>query len=149
MAEILFSRDNWMPSVVTDGDRLLLEVVGGADALHGPRLFTAPLREEHVAALRESLRRHLLLHAALLPLCDAAGVRGPWDEEAATALLDPILLGSPEKVDATLREVRVDRRVLVAHHAGLDLLKRRRYFEAAQSAVPTADWGRVRKHLGP
>lgn len=72
-----------MPSVITEGGSLLLDVIGGADALHDFRRFTVPLREDHLDALRSSLRRRLLLHAALLPLCDDAGIRGPWDERAA------------------------------------------------------------------
>lgn len=138
-----------MPSVVAQGESLLLEVLGGADALHDPRRFAVPLREDHLDALRSSLRRHLLLHAALLPLCVSAGIRGSWDESAAAALLDPILLGTPQEVDAVLREVRVDRRLLVAHQVSLDLLTKRRYFDAAQSATTAADWARARKHLGP
>lgn len=149
MTEIVFSRGNWMPSVITEGGSLLLDVIGGADALHDPRRFTVPLREDHLDPLRSSLRRHLLLHAALLPLCDTAGIRGPWDEQAAAALLDPVLLGTPQEVDAALRAVRVDRRLLVAHRVSLGLLARRRYFDAAQSATESSDWDRVRKHLGP
>ena len=149
MATTVFSRDNWMPRAIEEGGVLLLEVVGGADALHGPRVFTVPLREEHLTVLRDSLRRHVLLYAALAPLCDQAGIRGDWDEQAADSLLDPILLGSPEEVDATMRGHRIDRRRLVAHRASIPLLTRRRYFDAAQSVTESTDWARVRKHLGP
>ncbi|MFD6069832.1 DUF6357 family protein [Amycolatopsis lurida] len=38
----------------------------------------------------------MLLWSAILPLCEAAGIRGPLDESAAVALLDPILLGEPD-----------------------------------------------------
>jgi len=127
---------------------LLLEVVGGADALHDPRSFTVPIREAHLDALRESLRRHVLLRGVLLPLCDAAGIGGPWDEGAAAALLDPVLLGAPTEVDIALRQGRVDRRVLIAHHASMTLLKQRRYYEAMQSATATTDWARVRRLIG-
>ncbi|MEJ6544327.1 DUF6357 family protein [Brachybacterium paraconglomeratum] len=99
--------------------RSRLEVVGGADALHDPRLFTVPLREEHLTALRASVRRHVLLQAVLLPLCYEAGIREDWDEQAAAALLDPILLSSPEEIDATMRDLHVDRRSLVAHRASI------------------------------
>jgi len=149
MATTVFSRGTWMPRAIEEDGALRLEVVGGADALHDPRLFTVPLREEHLTALRDSLRRHVLLQAVLLPLCYEAGIRGDWDEQAAAALLDPILLSSPEEVDATMRGLHVDRRSLVAHRASIPLLTRRRYFDAAQSVTESTDWARVRKHLGP
>ena len=57
----------------------------------------------------------MLLQAVLLPLCYEAGIREDWDEQAAAALLDPILLSSPEEIDATMRGLHVDRRSLVAH----------------------------------
>jgi hypothetical protein len=148
MAEIVLFRDVWLPRVLDDAGALVLEVVGGADALHDPRTFTVTLREEHVGALRESVPRHLLLHAAMLPLCDAAGIRGPWDDGAAAALLDPVLLGTPQEVDAALREVRVDRRALIAHHASLTALDRRDYVEAMRAGTVAADWARVREHEG-
>ncbi|OAB86469.1 hypothetical protein AWH69_14155 [Janibacter melonis] len=148
MPDVVFSRGTWMPAVVDDDGQLLLDVVGGADALHGPRTFTVPVTHEHAEVVRTSVRRHLLLYAALLPLCYDAGVAGPWDEEAAAALLDPVLVGTPQEVDDALRRARVDRRVLVAHHVSLRLLKARRYYEAAQSATAESDWARVRKHLG-
>jgi len=88
------------------------------------------------------------LRAALAPLCHAAGSRGPWDEAAAVALLDPLLLGSPQEVDATLRGLRVDHRILVAHQASIPLLNRRQYFDAARSATEASDWARVHRHLG-
>lgn len=148
MATTVFSRGTWMPRAIEEDGALRLEVVGGADALHDPRLFTVPLREQHLTALRDSLRRHVLLQAVLLPLCNEAGIRGDWDGQAAAALLDPVLLGTPQEVDAALREIRIDRRSLVAHRASIPLLKRRRYFDAAQSVTESTDWARVRKHLG-
>jgi hypothetical protein len=84
----------------------------------------------------------------MLPLCDAAGIRGPWDDGAAAALLDPVLLGTPQEVDAALREVRVDRRALIAHHASLTALDRRDYVEAMRAGTVAADWARVREHEG-
>lgn len=149
MATTVFSRGTWMPRAVEEDGALLLEVVGGADALHDPRVFRVPLREEHLTALRDSLRRHVLLQAVLLPLCYEAGNRGDWDEQAAASVLDPILLGSQEEVESTMRGLRVDRRSLVAHRASLPLLARCRYFDATQSVTESTDWARVRKHLGP
>jgi hypothetical protein len=149
MTDIVFSRGVWMPRVAEEDGALRLEVVGGADALHEPRRFTSPLRQEHLTALRDSLRRHVLLQAVLLPLCYEAGIRGDWDEQAAATLLDLILLGAPETVDAALRGTRVDRRSLVAHRASIALLKQARYFDASQPVTESTDWERVRKHLGP
>jgi hypothetical protein len=148
VAEIVFSRDVWLPRVLDDDGALVLEVVGGADSLHDPRTFTVALREEHVGALGESVPRHLLLYAAMLPLCDAAGIAGSWDEGAAAALLDAILLGTPAEVDAALRGVRVDRRALIAHHASIAALDRRDYVEAMRAGTVAADWARVREHEG-
>ncbi|MFS4506866.1 DUF6357 family protein [Clavibacter sp. Sh2141] len=148
MAEIVLARDRWLPRVLDDAGALLLEVVGGADALHDPRTFTVPIGAEHVGSLRESVPRHLLLHGAMLPLCDAAGIGGPWDEGAAAALLDPILLGTPQEVDTALRGVRVARRALIAHHASIAALDRRDYFEAMRAGTVAADWARVRAHEG-
>lgn len=87
------------------------------------------------------------MDSALIPLCDDAGIGGPWDVSAAT-LLDSVLLGTPEEVDAALRQVRVDRRILLAHHASVRVLKRRSYFEATQSVTLTADWASARKYEG-
>ncbi len=36
--EVVFERGGWWPRVVRHGKRLRLEVVGGADALHQPRI---------------------------------------------------------------------------------------------------------------
>lgn len=143
MREVVFTRLNWMPSVVMVEGALLLEVVGGADALHDPREFTVPIREEHQGVLQESLPRHLLLHSALLPLCYAAGTRGPWDEEAAAALLDPVLLGTDDEVDTLFARIRGDRRLLIAHGANPSLLDRGRVIDATRSVRDRADWSRV------
>lgn len=149
MTTIVFSRDGWMPSVLDADDGLLLEVVGGADALHGPRTFTIGIREEHLEALRSSVRRHVLLLGPLLPLCYEAGIGRDWDQDAAARLTDAVLLAAPHDVDQALREVRIDRRVLIAHHGSIPLLQKRRYYEAMSSATVASDWDRVRKHLGP
>ncbi|MEV4774185.1 DUF6357 family protein [Microbacterium sp. LTA6] len=143
MREVVFTRSNWMPSVVTVDGVLRLVVVGGADALHGPREFTVPISEECGGVLRDSLARHLLLHSALLPLCDAAGIRRPWDEGAAAALLVPVLLGTHDEVDALFARIRWNRRLLLAHGASLSLLDQGRVVEATMSAKERADWSRV------
>ncbi|WP_151774161.1 DUF6357 family protein [Streptomyces abyssomicinicus] len=146
MSEVVFTRENWFPRVVREDGDLLLEVVGGADALHDPRTFTVPVVEEHVTTIRNSLSRHLLLYSALLPLCHAAGSRGPLDERAAATLSDAILFGSQEEVDALFRRVRWDMPCLIAHSASVKLLKQRKVFAAVQSATPTPNWDRVRRY---
>lgn len=145
MTTVRFTRDTWMPQVVEVDGALRLDVVGGADGNHDPREFTVPLREDHLEVLRTSLPRHLLLYAAMLPLCDAAGTRGDWDEQAAAALLDPVLHGTPAQVDAALRAVRVNHRTLVAHGASIPELDRRQYVDAVESATASTDWARVRE----
>jgi hypothetical protein len=149
MPEVVLFRDVWMPRVLNGGGgRLLLEVVGGADALHDPRTFTVPVREEHVGALRDSVHRHVLLHGAMGPLSDAAGTEGPWDAATASGLLDPVLLGTAQEVDAALRRVRVDRRTLIAHGASIPALERRDYSAAAEPVTVATDWSRVWEHEG-
>lgn len=143
MREVVFTRSNWMPSVVMLDGVLRLEVLGGADALHDAREFTVPIGEEHGRVVRDSLPRHLQLHSALLPLCYAAGTRRPWDEGAAAGLLDPVLLGTREEVDALFARIRWDRRLLLAHGASVSLLDRGRVVEATLSAKERADWSRV------
>lgn len=135
-----------MPRVIRQGDgELRLEVVGGADALHDPRVFSIPVTESHVAVVRADLARHLILSSVLLPLCQDAGVSGPIDETAALALFDPILHGNAVEVDATLRVTRWDRGQLVAHGADLELLNRGSIFVAMADAQETADWTRAQE----
>lgn len=148
MDTVLFTRDVWLPKVLATGDALWLEVVGGADVLHEPREFLVPVREEHLAALERSLPRHVLLNAALSPLCYAAGVRGDWDEQAAASLVDVVLLGTPAEVDAVLRGAEVNERQLIAHGASLPALEEGRYVEAVQPVTVGSDWERVRRHDG-
>lgn len=107
MRDIVFTRrSGWIPNVIREDGELKLMLGAGADANHDPRTFTFPIGEAHLAVIREDLARHLLLWSAVLPLCDAAGTRGPLDEEAAVALLDPVLLSVPADVDATFRRIR-------------------------------------------
>lgn len=149
MITVRFTLDSWMPRVVEVDGALRLDVVGGADGNHDPREFTVPLREDHLEVLRTSLPRHLLLYAAMRPLCDAAGIRGDWDEQAAAALLDPVLHGTPAEVDAALRAVRVDHRTLVAHRASISHLDRGEYVEAVESATVSTDWARALEWESP
>lgn len=139
MSDTVFARGGWIPAVVESGGALRLRLGAGADALHSPRTFSFPLDERHVDVLRGDLGRHLLLWSAILPLCDAAGIDGPLDEEAAAALLDPILLGHPADVDRLLRGMRVDDASLARHGADVAMLARGQYVDAMHSATETSD----------
>ena len=118
----------------------------GADANHEPRTFTFPIGEAHLAVIQEDLARHLLLWSAVLPLCDAAGTRGLLDENAAVALLDPILLSEPADVDSFFQRTPWDRGRLIAHGADIDLLERGQVCAAMRAATEASDGKRVQEH---
>ncbi|MEU1090126.1 DUF6357 family protein [Streptomyces sp. NPDC005892] len=147
MGDIVFTRrSGWIPNVIREDGELKLMLGAGADANHEPRTFTFPIGEAHAAVVQEDLARHLLLWSAVLPLCDAAGSRGPLDENAAVALLDPILLSAPADVDALFRRIEWDRGRLIAHGAHIDALDRGQVCAALRSATETPDEKRARKH---
>lgn len=146
MSEVVFARhDQWLPRVVRADGTLRVVVVGGADALHSPRVFSFPIEEAHLAALRGDLARHLILDSAVKPLCDDAGTSGPLDERAAVALLDPILLAAAGEVDAFLRHTRWNRSALVARGADRALLDQGRVVAALSSADGSTDWSRAQQ----
>ncbi|MBD5787006.1 hypothetical protein IF650_12535 [Cellulosimicrobium terreum] len=148
MSEVVFARENvWLPQAVREDGELRLSLGAGADANHEPRTFSFPIEDTHLAVIREDLTRHLLLTSAVLPLCDAAGIRGPLDQDAAVALLDPILLSAPAEVDAYFRRIRWGRDRLVAHGADTDLLESRQVYRATCSATESLDWRRVQVYV--
>lgn len=150
MEEIVFSRESsWLPFVTRHEHKLLLQVVGGADALHQPREFSFPIAEAHLAVISSSLTRHLLLYCALTPLASKAGSGGVLDEEAAVALLDPILLSEDGDVDRIFWKIPWDKRLLLAHGANFRLLKRVQLVAALRHATVQTDWSRARRYLGP
>lgn len=147
MSDIVFTRrSGWIPNVIREDGELKLMLGAGADANHDPRTFTFPIGEAHLAVIQEDLARHLLLWSAVLPLCDAAGTRGSLDENAAVALLDPILLSAPADVDALFRRIRWDRGRLIAHGAGIDLLERGQVCAALRTATETSDGKRAQEY---
>ncbi|MEU9862493.1 DUF6357 family protein [Streptomyces sp. NPDC047971] len=147
MRDVVFTRGiGWIPTVTREDGELKLTLGAGADANHDPRTFTFPIGEAHLEVIREDLARHLLLWSAVLPLCDAAGTRGPLDENAAVALLDPVLLGSPADVDALFRRIRWDRSRLVAHGADIGLLERGEVCAAMRSATETPNEKRAQEY---
>ncbi|MGW9300921.1 DUF6357 family protein [Streptomyces cyaneofuscatus] len=147
MSDIVFSRrSGWIPNVIREDGELKLMLGAGADANHDPRTFTFPIEEAHLAVIQEDLARHLLLWSAVLPLCDAAGTRGRLDENAAVALLDPILLSAPADVDALFRRIPWDRGRLIAHGAGIDLLERGQVCAALRTATETSDGKRAQEY---
>lgn len=147
MNETVFSRHGWIPNVVRDDDGLKIELGAGADALHQPRTFSFPISEAHLEVIRNDLTRHILLWAAVLPLCDAAGIGRPLDEEAAVALLDPILFGSRDDVESFMREIPGYKAMLVGYGADIQLLERGQIFDSMHSATEESDAGRVKKYV--
>ncbi|MFJ8844799.1 DUF6357 family protein [Streptomyces cyaneofuscatus] len=147
MRDLVFTRrSGWIPNVIREDGELKLMLGAGADANHDPRTFTFPIGEAHLAVIQEDLARHLLLWSAVLPLCDAAGTRGRLDEDAAVALLDPILLSAPADVDALFRRIPWDRGRLIAHGAGIDLLERGEVCAALRTATETSDGKRAQEY---
>ncbi|MEU9202082.1 DUF6357 family protein [Streptomyces sp. NPDC048332] len=147
MSDVVFTRrSGWIPNVIREGGELKLMLGAGADANHEPRTFTFPIGEAHRAVIEEDLARHLLLWSAVLPLCDAAGTRGSFDENAAVALLDPVLLASPSDVDAFFRRIPWARGQLIAHGADIGLLERGQVCAAMRTATVTADGKRAQEH---
>lgn len=148
MSDAVFTRrgSGWLPQVIRENGELKLTLAAGADANHEPRTFTFPIGEAHLAVIREDLARHLLLWSALLPLCDAAGIGGRLDEDAAVALLGPVLLSAPADVDALFRRIRFDRGRLVAHGADVDLLERGQVCAAMRGASEQPDERRAQEH---
>lgn len=147
MRDIVFTRmSGWIPNVIREDGGLKLMLGAGADANHEPRTFTFPIGEAHLAVIQEDLARHLLLWSAVLPLCDAAGTRGRLDEDAAVALLDPILVSAPAEVDALFRRIPWDRGKLIAHGADIDLLERGQVHAAMRAATETSDGKRAQKY---
>ncbi|MBE1576059.1 hypothetical protein H4W30_003106 [Amycolatopsis roodepoortensis] len=147
MTEVLFVRENpWMPRVIRADGEFRLELDAGANANHDPRSLDFPVSEAHLGVIRDDLTRHLLLWSAILPLCEAAGIRGPLDEPAAVALLDPILFGAPSDVESLFRGIRWDERRLVAQGADVELLERGQLFEALRSASAWSDWSLVHEY---
>lgn len=144
--DVVFARGGWIPSVVHEDGGLKLMLGAGADANHEPRTFTFPISEAHLAVIRDDLARHLLLWSAVLPLCDAAGTRGRLDEDAAVALLDPVLLAPPGDVDALFRRIPWERSRLVAHGADLGLLEHGRVCEAMRAATEAPNEKRAQEH---
>ncbi|NEC93115.1 DUF6357 family protein, partial [Streptomyces sp. SID12501] len=147
MKDIVFTRrSGWIPNVVREDGELKLTLGAGADANHEPRTFTFSIGEAHLAVIRKDLARHLLLWSAVLPLCDAAGTRGRLDENAAVALLDPILLAAPADVDALFQRIRWDRSRLIAHGADIGLLECGQVCAAMRAATETSNGKRPQEY---
>ncbi|MEV3930000.1 DUF6357 family protein [Streptomyces sp. NPDC049944] len=147
MSDIVFTRESgWIPNVIREDGELKLTLGAGADSNHEPRTFTFSIGDAHLAVIREDLARHLLLWSAVLPLCDAAGTGDGLDENAAAALLDPILLSAPADVDALFRRIRWDKGRLIAHGADIGLLERGQVCAAMRAATETSDNGRAQEY---
>ncbi len=146
--EVVYTRKlGWMPYVIRQNDALYLEFGAGADANHEPRTFHVPITEAHLEVIRSDFKRHLLLQTAIVPLADAAGTSGPIDESAAVALLDPILLGSEQEVEALFKDIEWHDGNLIAHHANPALLKQGQIFAAMESITLESDPKLAQEHL--
>lgn len=147
MDEVVFTRPGWIPGVVRTESGLRLRLGAGADALHQPRTFSFPISEAHLDVIRADLTRHILLWAAVLPLCQAAGTNRPLDEEAAVALLDPILFGTHDEVESFIRDVPGHDAILVGYGADLKLLQRGQVFASMHSATEESNAELVKKYV--
>jgi len=67
-------------------------------------------------------------------------------KRAAVTLLDPILVGAPADVESLFRDIRRDKRRLVAQGADVGLLEQGRVFAALRSAAARSDWSLVRRY---
>jgi hypothetical protein len=144
--EVVFARSSpWLPSVGRARGGLVLQIVGGADANHDPREFVIPVTEGDLAVLCADLPRHLALEAAMLPLCDDAGISGAISLPEAHDVVRAVLHGAPADVAGVLRDKR-SVSVLVAHGADIRLLRQGRVLEALRSATVEADWSLVREY---
>lgn len=143
----------WVPRVVREGDRL--ELVMGVDFNRGYdiREFHFPLTDEHLAALRGSLTRHLVLWCVLQPLAEKAGRvdrhAKPNRKQAARAI-DVVLLGTEQQVEEYVAGrglTSYQLQPLVAHGGDPGLVAKGRLFEALRDRVrASADWKRAREH---
>lgn len=138
--EVVFSRQNgWIPQVIRENGALYVELGAGATANHEPRTFSFPITEAHLEVIKSDLKRHLLVWSAILPLCDAAGTKGPLDEEAAVALLDPILFGSESEVEAFMKTIKWYNGQLISRHANPELLDNGEIFAALETITEASD----------
>lgn len=144
--EIVLRRQGWIPNVVRKNGVLHLEFGGGADANHEPRTFAFPITEEHFAVIKNDLARNLLLWLAVAPLADAAGTEDPFNDEAAIALLDPILFGSEPEVEALFIKNNWDTQGLVAFNADITLLNQGALFASLQNATEEANQQRAAEY---
>lgn len=148
MADVVYARDaTWLPWVRgTEHGGLELVMAGGADALHDPREFILPIQAKHLAVLREDLPRHVLLAALLQPLYYAAGIREPLDAQAASVLLQTVLLGTPSQIDALATGAQHVDSYLVGHGADVEALVNGELFRAVRGVIESVDHTRRAEH---
>lgn len=144
--EIVLRRPGWIPNVIRKNGVLHLELGAGADANHEPRTFSFPINEDHFTVLKNDLVRSLLLWMAILPLCTEAGTDNPLNDEAAVALLDPILFGSEHEVESLFIENNWNTQGLIAYNADATLLNQGKLFAALQKVTEEADQQRAAEY---
>ena len=118
------------------------------------REFQFPLTEEHLAVLRASLARHLILWCVLAPLAEKAGSgdrHGTPDPEVAATAIDMVLFGTEQQVEAYVAEsVRpYELQSLIAHGGDPALIGEGRLFRALQGRVRSGPTGSGSESTGP
>ena len=154
MSEVVYAVEErgWIPRVIREGDQLQLIVGIDLNRGYDIREFEFPLTDEHLAVLRASLSRHLILWCVLAPLAEQAATgdpHGTFDKLVAAAAIDTVLLGSEQQVEAYVADsVRpYELQPLIAHGGDPTLIGEGRLFRALEGRVRVvADWKQVREH---
>lgn len=154
MSDVVYAVEGrgWIPKVIREGDQL--QLIMGIDINRGYdiREFQFPLTEEHLAALRASLSRHLILWCVLAPLAEKASTgdrHGTPDPVVAAEAIDTVLLGTEQRVEEYVAEQGspYELQPLIAHGGDPVLIGEGRIFQAlAGRARVGADWKLVRQH---
>ncbi|KQY57371.1 MULTISPECIES: DUF6357 family protein [unclassified Nocardioides] len=155
MSEVVYAVEaqGWIPKVIREGDQLQLKMGVDFNRGHDIREFHFALTEQHLAVLRTSLARHLILWCVLQPLAEHAGREDrngkPNKKESARAI-DVVLLGTDQQVEAYVAAqglTSYQLQSLIAHGGDPTLIGKGRLFEALEGRVQVAaDWRNVREY---
>lgn len=83
--------------------------------------------------------------SALAPLCDAAGIKGCPDTQAAAELFDVILLGSEQEVEELFRSIKWYAQTSIVYGADSELIKKGELFAALKTVNETPNWPRAQE----
>lgn len=81
-----------------------------------------------------------------LPLYYDAGTRGPLDAQAASALLQTVLLGTPAQIDALATGAQHVEPTLIGYGADAEALEKGELFRAVRGVAETIDHERRTEH---